>query len=475
MQAFPARIVEPLMELTPFSTVNQYLKERLIHPSRYTCRKYSFLKVFQHGLSFALNKSDFKLIKNYLRFPYSIQLLIYFLKSLRKSKPVGNVSFKKTVILEPGRIVSGKDNKWHSIYFDKVCHTIGRENLSILSIESKTVLDHDYTLKDLTRTLPYPDANEREMLREIISVLRNASEGVHFTPYELKHLRSAMHIFFEEFRFYYHAFKNQKVETLLFICHYHREGMIAAMKLLNIKCVEFQHGLIATNDLYYVYHEQFAGSIKNSFFPDQLVVYGPYWKRILQSGCEFKSKKILIGGDYLYRQNEQKIVPVTKENIILVCAQKNLHQDYVQYGKSLAKHLQKHPDWKAIIKLHPLERNKQAYEVLKELNIQIVGVEAPLDELLGKCRIQVSIYSTTFYDALGFGVVNYSLQEFGAMSDYASDMISEGVAIPIMENEDPIAKYLENENISGSLLSRSEVYSEYNENLIRSLTEPAEF
>jgi len=457
------------MELTPFSTVNQYLKERLIHPSRYTHKRYSFLKVFQHGLSFALNKSDFKLIKNYLRFPYPIQLFIYYLKSLRKSTSNKKANFKRTVILEPGRIVSGKDEKWHSIYFDKICNTIGRENLTILSIESKTLLDNDYCLQDLTSSLPYPDKNEREMLREIIGVMGKASGKEHFTSYELKHLYSAMHIFFEEFRFYYHAFKDQDVSTLYFICHYHREGLIAAMKLLNIKCVEFQHGLIATNDLYYVYHEQFSGSIKNSFFPDQLVVYGPYWKRILQSGCEFKSKQILVGGDYLYRQNDQKIVVTPKENIILVCAQKNLHQDYVLYGKSLAENLKKHPEWRGIIKLHPLERNKTAYDELKNLNIEIVGVETPLDELLSKCKIQISIYSTTFYDALGFGVVNYSLQEFGAMSDYASDMISEGVAIPIMVDEDPIEKFLNNENISDKLLTRSEVYSEFNETVFKEL------
>lgn len=460
------------MELTPFSTVNQYLKERLIHPSRYTYKRYSFLKVFQHGLSFALNKSDFKLIKNYLRFPYPVQLLIYYLKSLRKSAPRKKAKFKQTVILEPGRIVSGKDSRWHSIYFDKVCNSIGRDNLTILSIESKTVLDHDYSIKELTGNLPYPDKNEREMLREIIGVMRKASGKEHFTSYELKHLYSAMHIFFEEFRFYYHLFKDQDVSTLLFICHYHREGLIAAMKLLNIKCVEFQHGLIATNDLYYVYHEQFAGSIKNSFFPDQLVVYGPYWKRILQSGCEFKSKQILIGGDYLYRQNDLKKFEGKKENIILVCAQKNLHQDYVQYGKALAEHLKKHPEWRGIIKLHPLERNKVAYDELKDLNIEIVGVETPLDELLTKCKIQISIYSTTFYDALGFGVVNYSLQEFGAMSDYASDMISEGVAIPIMVDEDPISKFLANEHIADQLLTRSEVYSEFDDSVIKKIISP---
>lgn len=331
------------------------------------------------------------------------------------------------------------------------------------------MLDHDFKLSDLTGKLPYLDEVEKDMLKEILGVLKNAREGNHFNKYEVKHLHSAMHIFFEEFRFYYQLFKNQNVSDLLFICHYHREGLVAAMKILNINCIEFQHGLIATNDLYYVYHEQFAGSIKNSFFPDKIITYGPYWKRILQMGSEFKSKQILIGGDYIYRQGEQENIKRDKENIVLVCAQKNLHQDYVQYGRVLATYLSRHPEWRGIIKLHPLEKNKKAYDELLDLGIEIVGVEMPLDELLGRAKIQISIYSTTFYDALGFDVVNFSLQEFGSMSDYASDMISEGVAVPLRLDEDPIIKFNADNNMANKLLTRTEVYSEFNKSLIEKI------
>ncbi len=455
------------MELVPFSVINQYHKERLIHPSRYSGKDYSFLKIFQHGLSFALTKQNQKLIKNYLGTPYYFQLIVYFLKSVIRRKRRAALPLREYVILDPGRVVKGQDNEWHSIYFDKISSIIGKDKLTTIIMKSNAGIPYDYEINQFDGELPVPDSNERIMLKEILHTLKAAKNSGQFSNEELKQVRSAMHIFFEDFRFYYNLFKDQPTKKLLFICHYHNEGLIAALKMLKILCVEVQHGLIASNDLYYVYHEQFAGVIGRSLFPDKILVYGPYWKRILEMGCEFRSFQINVAGDYLYRLSDLSKQIHVKENIILICAQKNLHEDYVLYGKQLSAHLKKHSDWKAIIKLHPLERNKKAYEELRTYDIEIVDVETPLDELLSRAKIQISIYSTTFYDAFGFDVVNFSLQDFGTMSDYASDMISEGVAVPLKADEDPIRKFNAMKDADYTPLPREDVYAEYNELLIR--------
>ncbi|MFN0032827.1 MAG: hypothetical protein ACKVOR_11770 [Flavobacteriales bacterium] len=457
------------MELTPFSLINQYIRERLIHPQRYTCKEFSFLKIFQHGLSFAINRFDYKLIKNYLQLPYPLQLAIYWLKSIRQGKSKSQYAFKEFVILDPGRVVKGDDGNWHSIYFDRISSVIGRERLTWISTKDSPGFHVDYEISFFKRYVPYPDEYVRKLLKEMIAALRNAERMGQFSAYEMKHLRSAMHIFFEEFRFYYHLFKGQQTRTLLFICHYHSEGLIAALKMLGIRCVEIQHGLIATNDLYYVYHEQFASIIGKSFFPDTILTYGAYWKRILGMGCEYRTSQVQVAGDYLYRLADTNKERVEKENVVLVCAQKNLHMDYVNYGKQLAAHLKNHPEWRAIMKLHPLEKNKPAYEELKQHGIEIVDLEIPLDTLLRKSKIQISIYSTTFYDALGFDMVNFSLQDFGNMSDYASDMIEEGVAAPLLAHEDPVEKYRQAMSAGHTLLPREEVYAPFDEELVRQL------
>jgi hypothetical protein len=81
-------------------------------------------------------------------------------------------------------------------------------------------------------------------------------------------------------------------------------------------------------------------------------------------------------------------------------------------------------------------------------------------------KIQISIYSTTFYDALGFDVCNFSLQNYGSMSDYAADMIAESVALPLLIHENPIHKFLEKQEASSPLAPREEVYCPFNPSVV---------
>jgi len=455
------------MELVPFSVINEYLKEKLLHPSRYSRSTYSFLKIFQHGLYFNFTKQKHKVIFNYLGFPLWFQEFIYWLKSKRNASNANKKhTLKEYVILDPGRVIPDENQHWHSIYFDKIAELIGKDRLTIINQREASKNTADFRLKDLTHPHPALDVAERTLLKEINDSLKFARQSKQFDASEMSQIRSAMHIFFEEFRVYYNVLKNQPTKKLLFICHYHNEGLIAATKCLGIECIEFQHGLIASNDLYYVYHEQFASVIGKSFFPEKILVYGPYWKRILENGCEYHSHQIFIAGDYLYRTNQNEAAAIQKENLILVCAQKNMHDDYTGYVRRLMEHLKTHPDWRVIVKLHPLEKNKEAYYELTSLGAEIRDIETPLDTLLGRAKIQISIYSTTFYDALGFNVCNFSLQNYGSMSDYAADMIAEAVALPLDVHENPVTKYLSEEQDVQSYALRSEVYSPFNPSIV---------
>jgi hypothetical protein len=450
------------MEFKPFSIVNQFLKEKLILATRYSNKDISLLKIFQHALSFAIVGNDEKLIKNYLHLPIRMQIWIYWIKGWARKSKVDPPELKRTVILDPVRLVKDEQGTFHSIYFDRVVRALGRDQLSILLQRSSDLIERDYDLQTVERNWPALDANEIILLRQIVSVVKRNKSFKYYTAYEKKHILSALHIFYEDFRLFYQLLKDQGVERIIFICHYHNEGLLAAAKALGIFTIELQHGLIASNDLYYVYHEQFAGSVQKAFFPDRILVYGPYWKGILEKGCEFRPKQIMIAGDYLFRlAKNQSWEP--RENMILVCAQKTLHDDYVGYGKVLAQHMMDHPSWRVVVKLHPLEKNKEEYDVLRGLGFEIIDLEIPLDVLLQKCKIQISIYSTTFFDAVGFEVVNFSLQEYGASSDYAADMVTEGVALPLLLHENPVDKYERLLMDKPSMPSRDDVYAPFDE------------
>jgi hypothetical protein len=297
------------------------------------------------------------------------------------------------------------------------------------------------------------------LLSEVTELAKRTLQSDAWTEKQKAHILSALHVFFDDFRFYYALFQKQPVKSVVFISHYHNEGLLAALNILGIRSIEFQHGLISGNDLYYQYPEVFKQGVQNAFFPDHICVYGTYWKDLLLKGIEFTDSSITVGGDYLW-QPEAIPQATAPTNQVLICAQKNMHAEYVAYAQRLKPSMGKHPEWKWVIKMHPLEKNKELYRALEKEGFIIVDNEQSLASLLRESRIQISIYSTTFFDALGFDISNYSLQEYSIYRDYAAQMITEGVAQPLYIDEDPIEKHLQSKTTS-SLRPRKEVYGPF--------------
>jgi hypothetical protein len=227
-----------------------------------------------------------------------------------------------------------------------------------------------------------------------------------------------------------------------------------------------QHGLISGNDLYYQYSSTFKKGVKHAFFPDNICVFGTYWKEQLLKGCEFEFSQITLAGDYQWHA-EKSDFNLIQRNQVLICSQKTMHEEYIAYAHQLKKFMSKHPDWKWVIKMHPLEMHKEQYYKLEEYGFEIIDNQKTLTELLLESRIQISIYSTTFFDALGYNVDNFSLQGYSIHSDYAASMIAERVAHPLFFDEDPIEKHLTSTG-DRQLLSRDEVYAPFDSEAIRS-------
>jgi hypothetical protein len=457
------------IHIQPFEKLNRFFQERLRDEHSYRSSHYSFLKVFQHALSYDQIGAHSRVLKNYLAWPLWAQAALLRLKAqLRKPSPVP--ALNEVVFIDPGRLVADETGTWHSIYMEKIISLFNEKKISHFGKKKDSHIEFHHTLDSIDRNYSAPDERELSMLREIHDVANKAKASTHWTSAEKDQILSALHVFYDDFRFYYKLFNNQPVKSVVFISHYHNEGLIAALQTLGIRSVEIQHGLISTNDLYYVYSSVFSSGIQQAFFPDRICVYGNYWKRILKQGIEFTDEQVVVAGDYLFHPATKK-ANIEKQNVVLICAQKNMHEEYVEYAHFLLPWMEKHPDWKWIIKLHPLEKNKAAYEELKQLNFEIVDHQRSLDSLLRECRIQISIYSTTFFDALGFDVTNFSIQQFGMYCDYAAQMVEEGVALPLLTIEDPIekAEALVEKTLP---LKRDDVYAQFNAKAILSAILP---
>jgi hypothetical protein len=202
------------------------------------------------------------------------------------------------------------------------------------------------------------------------------------------------------------------------------------------------------------------------FLPDYLLMYGDLWRNRLLQGIEWKPEQLLMMGDYTELFVQEK-ASTQKENVVLMCAQKFLSDQYLPWIAQLKVVLKNHPDWKMVVKLHPYEPKQDVpkYMALADKQVEIVQ-SGSLNDWFSKSKIQLSVYSTTFYDALGFNVCNYSLQNYGSMSDYAADMIAEAVALPLDVHENPVAKYLSETQDVLSYAPRSEVYSPFNPSIV---------
>jgi hypothetical protein len=348
---------------------------------------------------------------------------------------------------------------------ERAIQLFDRNHVSVLSRTHEPKIHFDATLDKLPREYPFPDTEEIEMLSEITHVARKVLHNTIWTDKERNHILSALHVFYEDFRFYYNLFSGQRLRSVIFISHYHNEGLIAALKVLNIRSVELQHGLISGNDLYYQYSPSFRTAVKDAFFPDIICVYGNYWKDQLLKGCEFDSSQIIVAGDYQW-QPENSPALIQPFNQVLICAQKNMHDEYVAYAHMMKPFIEKHHDWKWIIKMHPLEKQKMLYFELAKVGFEIVDRERSINSLLRESRIQISIYSTTFFDALGCEISNFSLQDYSVYSDYAAQMVAEGVAQPLLVSEDPIEKFLQSKG-QHHQRPRSDVYGSFEEHIMK--------
>jgi hypothetical protein len=121
-----------------------------------------------------------------------------------------------------------------------------------------------------------------------------------------------------------------------------------------------------------------------------------------------------------------------------------------------------------VVKLHPYEPavDVPKYKALANEQTEIVQ-SGSLHDWFSKSKIQLSIYSTTFYDSIGYGVENFALQNTGIYDSFVQEMIDAKVAVGIEESEDPIAVY-KSQRSSGKLIQqREEVYGPWNASLFR--------
>ena len=447
--------------LIDFNIIQNEFEQRFPDGKLFEGKNFNYIKLVQHGLSYAMTGADDKLLKNN---PFGSWWL-FKLKSrihARRNKRLNFLPQKSEGILflEGRRKLKLPTGEEISPITHLLRETILSTEYSWWDTTGAFEMEADFSVRNLSNWFPPTNEIQKEIYFELKEVLRRIRVANVLSKIEFRYVESAFYVFFKSFRRWYELLSIAKPKTLVGITHYHNEGCLAAAKMLEIKTVELQHGLISRHDLYYVYPEMYRGALAKGMFPNEIWLFGKFWKDVLQRGAESEFMIPLVVGDFTTdsKMNPEKI---NKENRVLLCAQKNLSSPYIQWIRFMRDHvLPNHPDWKLIIKLHPLESEEKKYMNEASDCVEVLPISASLNEELVRAKIQVSIYSTTFFDALGMNVKNYSLNEIEYSSDYASEMVELGVAESLKNLEDVIAKYERSPEVL-DYLTRQDVFSSF--------------
>ena len=212
----------------------------------------------------------------------------------------------------------------------------------------------------------------------------------------------------------YHAlFIKIKPKILLLQTAYTNHAIVAAAKELNIRVIEFQHGIIDRFHPGYSWTPYAINYKKYMPIPDRIFVYGEYWREELVVNGFWNNELRVVGSLHMdqfrslkSRDQPSKSSLVTTSKKIVVTTQaldvEHLISFILDFLKVASEPIE------IDIKLHPRESNRLPYEIAFKgyPNIHIIsGHESPSTfELLSKADYHVSIHSTCHFEALGLGI-----------------------------------------------------------------------
>lgn len=425
-----------------FNIIQNEFEQRFPNGKLFEGKNFNYIKLVQHALSYAITNADDKLLK---KNPFGSWWL-YKLKTRIHARRKRRLNFlpqksEGILFLEGRRKLKLPTGEEISPITHLIRETVLSTEYSWWDTTGAFEKEADFSVKSLSNWFPPTNEIQHEIYSELKGVLRKIKESDVFSKIEFQYVESAFNVFFESFRRWHALLSVANPKTLVGITHYHNEGCLAAAKLLGIKTVELQHGLISKHDLYYVYPTKYSEALSKGIFPNEIWLFGNFWREVLEKGAESAFMKPIVIGNFT-TDVAVKTDQLEKENRVLLCAQKNLSQPYIEWIRFMKKQiLPLHPEWKLIVKLHPLESQVEKYKAEADDRVDVLSVSASLNEELKRARIQVSIYSTTFFDAIGMSVKNYSLNEIGYSLDYASEMVAMGVAESLKNREDVIEKF----------------------------------
>lgn len=328
------------------------------------------------------------------------------------------------VVTLSSALMEQEGDRYRDVFFDDLLRNLGSffkieklNNKSFLPRSKAALFKSDVTSTafEILSSLVLPKFGRSP---EISSVAEQLSASLSREPglqsFSPQRVAAILENFYWNKRLYFWLLGRVKPEFLFSADGYGDHAVIAAAKERGIKVCEFQHGGFMKGGPEYGW-SSYALSYKAKMpVPDQLFLFGEYWKEQLEDGGFWNGRLLAVGNMRIDRYRKLKKHYRSSRtddacNIVLTTQGIDTHK-LITFISDFLRVAEGKLEISLSIKLHPVyEADKGIYEreFLKNAKpVRVIsGNEAPSTfELLAAADLHLSISSSCHYDALGLGV-----------------------------------------------------------------------
>lgn len=335
------------------------------------------------------------------------------------------------------------------IYSDRIISQDKRNHYIIIQYYRDAVAkanDPDLVIRDgvfvfrvisLFQRLKYKEIIERQTI-----TIHQYLERIGYNKKDIRTIISGYLSWYAYYRILFSIFKPSKIYYIPFYGH---DSIVTAAKSMGILVIELQHGLTD----YFLYNklgqypERFKEISSRSSRPDELYVWGAYWKKCAKKVNFIPDNKVIIGGYYLMDfltsqsiESKQQTKLKRKTILITTAGYPFAMYEYIQYLRSKLRK----EDWKIVIKPH---RNDQRFfnkysECIEESGyVKVMNSIASPYDMLRIADVHISQLSMLVFEARRYEhITNYVLY----LENYAENweqIIECKVALPLLPNQIP--------------------------------------
>ncbi len=224
-------------------------------------------------------------------------------------------------------------------------------------------------------------------------------------------------------------------KAVFVLCAYNQHiPMQAAVRDAGVPLVELQHGVIHDSHPGYIFQPSFAAP----HAPDHLVVFGQHYGKLLNEHSPYFRGRWHVGGHpwlkaklATHRRSTEPLVVVFGQNVAAV--QQRLNAFATQLRGVLP------PGLRVLLKPHPVEKDvDRVYADAISAGVELAVPNADSYELLSRCRVSVSVFSTIAVEALAFSCTSVVLPS-PDWFDELKQLVEQGF-VQVAEDADAVAR-----------------------------------